>query len=820
MTCLVKSLYKDKIQKLAKVVGSEEAAYYLLASNNGYSLDKDPTGQRSQLYFDLQEAYKIGPNQYDESKVILAKAVCYLPEFAAKHGAWLEQFDKNGNHFPEPDASLVSKEAKEIMQHSSIAGYLSDPNYKYDLQQELINRNSTVLLELDDVVKQYFEKDRIQYIEQYMSGFQNLSEKEELEKRNLARQQYNINKLHEVISGIKKDLANFWNMELLQNGSVDESKYTDNINKFRARFINTLQERASDPQYNDAIISIIKQSINNVSIGSTVKPIVEQYLNIYHDAPIIEEALQKLFKTNTKDPEDVKKGLANLKIILCDRSLIYSADTKKSIFSKVIKSIWTAITETTYLVWHGVKYIPKKLLGRDTSYVPLFIQNKLLHDVEDQILVYTSLNEDLQASKSYQSSLDTWVGKDVKDVESALRYIKEGLISKKKSILSVANKSSKNENQANLVRINQQLDAIKQAQTAFADAKGTKEAEFFDAFLSSAMEEIDNAFQYLGKCRDSNVEPDIKKLMDIKVNVIGFYYNMFQNCIDPIQENITHPLFKNGKQFEALQGNITRVVNDQKNKLNVTKDLFDKVLLTYLENYLDEYIDMQMTFIPPKLRVVAKTNAKYWLKNMINDGDLSPFDLFITPSRANNSIVVRIIKFMIENINTDIEREARAVANDLEFTRTENRTFWDRISLLNQLNRYAERDANGDFTGNFLAEINRGEYDRQYREKCIELCHKYGGQINDDTGEVEFPDDDDNEKWRQYNDDLDRWIGGIDKHGNTVGEVKAHRKYKAQYYIDRRKFLSRRAIELDSNISKLIADLYKLCTRKVSYKRN
>jgi hypothetical protein len=42
MTCIIKSKYTQEISDLKKIVGSEEAAYYLLCANNGYTLDRTP----------------------------------------------------------------------------------------------------------------------------------------------------------------------------------------------------------------------------------------------------------------------------------------------------------------------------------------------------------------------------------------------------------------------------------------------------------------------------------------------------------------------------------------------------------------------------------------------------------------------------------------------------------------------------------------------------------------------------------------------------------------------------------------------------------
>lgn len=47
MVCLNKKFYKKELEDYASVLGSEAAAYYVLAMNNGHTLDLDPEGNPS-----------------------------------------------------------------------------------------------------------------------------------------------------------------------------------------------------------------------------------------------------------------------------------------------------------------------------------------------------------------------------------------------------------------------------------------------------------------------------------------------------------------------------------------------------------------------------------------------------------------------------------------------------------------------------------------------------------------------------------------------------------------------------------------------------
>ena len=77
MVCLLKNKEnKALLKKYAKVVGSEEAAYYLLAANNGFELKYTPNGEDSVLFNAL-----LLKNNGDEAAAIMDKAVAYLPEY-------------------------------------------------------------------------------------------------------------------------------------------------------------------------------------------------------------------------------------------------------------------------------------------------------------------------------------------------------------------------------------------------------------------------------------------------------------------------------------------------------------------------------------------------------------------------------------------------------------------------------------------------------------------------------------------------------------------------------------------------------------------
>lgn len=71
------------LDQYTDILGSYDAAYYVLSENNGYGLDKAPNGEPSKLYNDLLAIYN-----NDHSMAIRAKAMVYSDSFKNWFGDW------------------------------------------------------------------------------------------------------------------------------------------------------------------------------------------------------------------------------------------------------------------------------------------------------------------------------------------------------------------------------------------------------------------------------------------------------------------------------------------------------------------------------------------------------------------------------------------------------------------------------------------------------------------------------------------------------------------------------------------------------------
>lgn len=72
------------LKEYTEILGSENAAYYVLSENNGYGLDKAPNGEPSKLFSDLLEHYN-----GDRVAAIQAKARTYSESFRDWFGDWV-----------------------------------------------------------------------------------------------------------------------------------------------------------------------------------------------------------------------------------------------------------------------------------------------------------------------------------------------------------------------------------------------------------------------------------------------------------------------------------------------------------------------------------------------------------------------------------------------------------------------------------------------------------------------------------------------------------------------------------------------------------
>ena len=146
MVCLRTELpeVQAQLDKYTSILGSEDAAYYVLSENNGYDLDKAPNGQPSKLFSDLLSHF-----QGDENAAILAKSKVFTEGFKMRsEGSVI--LDENGELTI--DSYNAITENGSVFQISAYRNYLSQNQTRSDeatdptLKKRLFNSKDSITI--------------------------------------------------------------------------------------------------------------------------------------------------------------------------------------------------------------------------------------------------------------------------------------------------------------------------------------------------------------------------------------------------------------------------------------------------------------------------------------------------------------------------------------------------------------------------------------------------------------------------------------------------------------------------------------------------
>ena len=144
------------LDEYTNILGSYDAAYYVLSENNGYGLDKAPNGEPSKLYNDLLANYN-----NDHSMAIRAKSMVYSDSFKNWFGDWLSDNKDNVS-------KVVDENGEPLIVYHTVSGdvvlqgqadfTVFDPNYESNK-----NYNSSFLYFTDNKLmsESYFDNNRV-----------------------------------------------------------------------------------------------------------------------------------------------------------------------------------------------------------------------------------------------------------------------------------------------------------------------------------------------------------------------------------------------------------------------------------------------------------------------------------------------------------------------------------------------------------------------------------------------------------------------------------------------------------------------------------
>lgn len=776
MNCLIKSKYKKELSHYASILGSEDAAYYVLAMNNGYTLDKNPDGSDSSLYQALLTYYAD-----DEERAVLNMSVVFTPNFMNKHGDWTEGFNHNNGSEP---PSITTLQGENLCDNQVVSQILQNtPEISRFGLLEQANE-----LSRDEMLVELLNDDREAEIAQKMDEFnqQNptATDEEQFRAKKQFEREYNLNKIQDAISTLTIYLQNTF-------GDVPEMQ----------KFIQTLQQRAEtggvterNNQTSFILINLLKRIINNDDLSTTVSDFADAYIRAFYDTKEVQDALDIVAKEiGTKSTERVVRHLV------------------KYVTGKLTNDKTLNRHEKLRRFWEGFKNLMRRITFRKLK------DYNIRSNIMDAVVTAFAANTDLQRITSEEilyditnSELDPGSHKATR--KTVIEKMLEGLESRIKSIKSISNNGLINKDE--LFYLESLVQRIKDSKRFTPAQQNKQDLILIDDFIRNGIREmnqtlvrlqsIHNALseqKFMHRYGSKNIDvvkyqfngdeiPTIAELMKIKTDIVGFYSSLIKNqFLEYMKNTDEEDLQPGGYLYEAI-----KLIETAANEVNTS---LEEEIARYSEYVVDKIAD---EYVDVGNKERFKLNAKKHLKNQINRGDLPWIETIIGSGISSQSPIVRMADIRLRDINTSVRTQSYTKGMQLLNLYDKAVPFLSKFSPTNFQRNFIELDENGKPTGYFVSPVKEGQARQNIKKLRERLNKKYEITQIDDSSKTPTSFEDD-AQWKAYMDEYDR---GLE-------DLGIHRRYVADYYIEQRKYLSKDTIDTLNSLQQQISKYYDKC---------
>lgn len=762
MVCLLKNKEnKALLKKYARVVGSEEAAYYLLAANNGFELKYTPNGENSVLFTALLQK-----NNGDEAAAIMDKAVAYLPAYIQKNGNWTEGAGTNVDSKGEP--RIADLLGEKICDSSAITDILRDEGKQKKAFELLENEN---LIERFYPIGYAMAQNRDIFIQDYLQHIQEIAPTGPLGlymQANSARETWDKNKQREIVAEARKKLAEAFNLQ----GYLDEKT---------GRIVYTTEDTSTDAQLRVEFVNSIGQGKKG---KYTDKDLLDGHMAIMELAVLdgdpvtfIHELAHHYIRTFWKS-EPVQQALKEVGIIGKDSSIEAEEKLVDALVSRLCGEKEVAESEKTFKqkIWSAIKSAID-IIGR-----PLRRSQNTKNNILDILAAHFAVNKDLSALQAEQEFF----------IKELVPVYQSGAITpdeKDKSLLvSIANimghRIKSAEHASNYTP--QQLAAMRMQKADVSRKNPDSEQDIYDTIeniISQCNKDLSDLAVVLANARTNGIQNlDIKSMMQLKIDVIGYYNHLFN-------KDLIGARFNRSKLSGLQQGSFLRQqFDDVQARLSRYKTEFDNILSDYVDHTIDVYSDYLMDFGDAER---FKQNLKYWARNQIQNGGLSIVEKYLGSAITSRSPLIRLMDYMVRESKDIVQKESVAKAHELQEVWQNLRPAGsDLFTLKNYMKKFIELDDDGQPTGDFIREYKYGLVKRDIADAKVKIANKLGITLDDDLN-----CDKTDPKYIQFADALDDWY-----------EQNPHivRRYKPAYYKARRHILSQDTIDYRNDLQSKI----------------
>lgn len=766
MVCLLKNKEnKALLKKYAKMVGSEEAAYYLLAANNGFELKYTPQGEESALFNTLLQK-----NNGDEAAAIMDKAVAYLPAYIQKNGNWPEGSGTNVDSKGEP--KIADLLGEKICDSSAITDILRDEGKQ---------KKAFELLEDENLIERFYpigyamSENRDLFIQDYLQHVQQIAPFGPLGgyiQANAARETWDKKKQQEIVAEARKKLAEAFGLSGYLDQKTGRIVYTTDDTssdaQLRVEFVNSIGQKAkgkyTDKGLLDGHMAIMELAVLDGDPVTFIHELAHHYIRTFWSSEPVQQALKEVGVIGKDSSVEAEEKLVDALVSrLCGEKALEEEKAKKERTFK--QKIWDAIKSAI------------DIIGR-----PLRSSQNTKNNILDILAAHFAVNKDLGQLQAEQAFF----------IKELVPVYQSGNIQpdeKDKSLLvSISNimqdRIKSAEHASNYTE--QQLAQMQIAKSDISRKSPDSEQDIYDAIeeiIAQCNRDLSDLAVVLANARTNGIQNlDIKSMMQLKVDVIGYYNHLFDKTLIGAR-------FNKSKLPGLQQGSFLRQQFDTTlERLSRYKTQFDNILSDYVDHTIDVYSDYLMDFGDVN---VFKQNMKYWARNQIQNGGLSIIEKYIGPAITSRSPIIRLMDYMVREAKGVVQRDALAKAHELQEVWNNLRPAGsDLFTLKNYMKNFIELDDDGQPTGNFIRDYKYGLVKRDIADAKVKIANELGIKLDDD---LNCPKND--PQYIQFADKLDDWY-----------EQNPHivRRYKPAYYKARRHILSQDTIEYRNDLQSKI----------------
>ena len=616
---------------------------------------------------------------------------------------------------------------------------------------------------------------------------------------NIAKQNYEKEQLQLVIDAHQSRIANKFKM-IKQNGVYRSTRHDESSDVLEciinAMNPDTFNEYISKTQTKyklvgyvsnqGSVLNVIRQAFFDGDVRTLDKEMIRDYVRMMWNTDLIQTGLDMM--------QNSAKTLTSAQL---EEKLI--SEIQKEPLEQRIEN--KSIRDYVKEFWIKLNEMLKKIFG---SHNYTEQQKK---DVIRAIQHAQMWNDQLQQSSNLQPIYERAELTPEESIPSTRAditlqdYIKQGTKTRLKAARAKANRNEQ--------LINRLLTEIENEEKL--SGENIKETyQLVKKTLDNAEKELAKTLVWLNKLKHKEeLTWDANQLDAVQRDFLGFYEGILNQIQDmfPDQSETGLSLYtkmmlerhNGGQQYD-----IKLRTNDVIKQFIEVKSVFRQKLKDYALAYLNDYIDKTQTQLKDK--TLYKARVKQYLDQQEDWANLGITEVFIGMASRSNSPIIQLVDSIMSDTEKEVGRQVLQVGQNILHEYNKVRPFGSQVSPTNYQKRFMALDKDGIPTGYILSDLNRGQFYLDRDKFISNLNDKYANKdiygdaaITIEDGVVYFHDEDekkDDSVYNKYNDELDEWL---DEH--------CYRKYVKEYYIKRRRYLSRDAMQLQNQIQRDISVL-------------